>query len=76
MGKKKNSTVTVSYSIHQLSNLKLVGKTIEAAKEQLKTALNIDPEVVGVVNGDEVALDYVLQDGDMLEFVKSAGVKG
>ena len=54
----------------------LNGKSVAEVRAMLSQALNIDPEAAPVVNGDQVAEDYVLAAGEELEFVKSSGTKG
>lgn len=53
-----------------------VGSTVAQARDEYKEVLNISDEAVFLVNGEEVKEDYVLQEGDSLEFLKNAGDKG
>lgn len=58
-------------------NFAMVGKTLRAAMEFLSNVMTIGTLRTPVVNGIEVLdLNYVLQNGDQLEFVKDAGTKG
>lgn len=54
----------------------LAGRTVADVRAMLAQALNIDPTAHAVANGDGVAEDYVLGEGDEVEFVKAAGEKG
>lgn len=52
------------------------GQTVAQARENFKEILNIPDGAKAIVNGDEVGEDYILNEGDSLEFIKSAGGKG
>jgi hypothetical protein len=52
------------------------GQTVAQARENFKEILNIPDGAKAIVNGDEVGEDYTLNEGDSLEFIKSAGGKG
>ena len=54
----------------------LAGNSVATVRNMLTQALNIDEEARTLVNGEEVAGDCILADGDELEFVKASGVKG
>ena len=54
----------------------LVGKTVADIRLMLSQALNIDPEAVPQMNGEQVDESFVLSEGDELEFVKASGKKG
>lgn len=56
--------------------LNLAGKTATQAALICSELMNVDDESIMKVNGTEVTGDYVIQDGDMVEFVKEAGTKG
>lgn len=56
--------------------LSLVGATVLMAKQNLRRSLNIPYFSDGLVNGEVVALGYVLSGGDRLRFQKRFGVKG
>lgn len=57
-------------------NYPIVGKSVAAAGELLREALNIDISSTPVVNGGRVSWDYIVQEGDSLEFTKPSGRKG
>jgi len=42
----------------------------------IREVLNVDRLSTGLVNGKEVPGDYILKEGDNLEFLKPAGKKG
>lgn len=52
------------------------GKAVGAVAEILREVLNVDRMSVGIVNGEEVDDDYILEVGDVLEFIKPTGSKG
>ena len=54
----------------------LVGRKVSEVSNFLEEALNIDLNSVPFVNGEEASMDYVLKEGDTVEFVKQAGRKG
>lgn len=54
----------------------LAGKTVNDVRAMLAQALNIAPEATPVVDGNQVDGNYVLENGDVLEFVKPSGTKG
>ena len=56
-------------------NFEVAGQTVAAIQKQLRDVLNIGDKAVPRVNGKEVAANYVLQDGETLEFVKPSGSK-
>jgi len=57
-------------------NFPIVGKSVAAAGELLREALNIDISSTPIVNGARVSWDYVVEEGDSLEFTKPSGRKG
>lgn len=57
-------------------NFPIVGKSVAAAGELLREALNIDISSTPIVNGLRVSWDYVVEEGDSLEFTKPSGRKG
>lgn len=69
------TNITVSCGASS-GNFPVVGKTVGQVAEFLREALNIDRLSIGVVNGVEVKDEYVLVNGDSLEFLKSSGRKG
>lgn len=71
------STTTLHVSCGASSgNFPVVGRTVKQVGEYLREVLNVDQLSTGLVNGKEVAADYVLKQGDNLEFLKPAGKKG
>ncbi len=67
--------VRVIYGIHSLEAA-VAGKTVAEVRKALSQALNIHPAAIAIVNGQEVAGNYILHDGEVLEFVRLAGEKG
>ena len=57
-------------------SLPLGGMTVAQARSELAERLNIAPDSLAVVGGDQVPEDTVLHEGDVLNFVKPAGEKG
>lgn len=57
-------------------NFTVVGNTITAALSTFGDILNADIKSTPLVNGEEVKSDYVLKEGDVVEFLKPAGQKG
>lgn len=66
----------IVYSGVNKNTLNLAGKTASQAAATCSELMNVDEEAVMKINGTEVNGDYVIQDGDMIEFVKEAGTKG
>ena len=52
------------------------GKSVGAVKNFLREVLNINNLASGLVNGDKIEDNYILKEGDGLEFLKPAGEKG
>ncbi len=57
-------------------SLPLSGMTVAQARTELADRMNIDPESLAVVDGNEVGDDAILGEGQVLNFVKHAGEKG
>ena len=57
-------------------NQNLNGKTVEEVTELLEDLFGLSGDETVKVNGVEVDDDYVIEDGDTIEYVKSAGSKG
>ena len=74
-GARISTTIHVSCGATS-GNFPVVGRTISAVGEFLREVLNVDKLSTGLVNGKEVSPDYVLKNGDNLEFLKPAGRKG
>ena len=58
------------------SKYPVAGRTAGFVKATYREILNIETTSKSIVNGDEVSDNYVLQKGDVLEFVRQAGRKG
>ena len=54
----------------------LVGKKVSQVRKSLKNVYNISDQAQAYVNGDAVTEDFILADGQQLEFMKAAGTKG
>jgi hypothetical protein len=67
--------VKVVYGVHALE-ASLAGRTVQSVREALVQPLNISPQAVTLVNGQEVEGTHVLSPGELLEFVRYAGEKG
>lgn len=52
------------------------GLSVAEVRKDQKEILNIADDADALVNGDKVDEDYILEEGDQLEFVKAAGDKG
>jgi fructosamine-3-kinase len=67
--------VTVSSGVNELE-LDIAGQSFATVRHQLKTVLNLDGNETPKLNGGNVPTDYILKDGDKVEFVKASGSKG
>jgi hypothetical protein len=67
--------VDVIHGIYAHS-LPLAGMTVLQARTDLEERMNIDPEAVAVIDGEEADDDTVLLEGQVLNFVAAAGEKG
>jgi hypothetical protein len=54
----------------------VAGSMVKEVAVRLRDVLNVSPLATASVKGQPVSADYVLQDGDHLEFVVRAGEKG
>jgi hypothetical protein len=54
----------------------LVGQKVSTVRASLVDAFNIPGDALALVNGQQVDNTYSLQQNDVLEFIKQAGVKG
>lgn len=72
---KITSKVTVSCGGSQ-NDFEVSGHSVGEVSELLREVLNIPDTPIAVVNGNTVDCDYVLQDGDILDFVQKAEKKG
>jgi hypothetical protein len=67
--------VEVIHGVYSHS-LPLVGMTVAQARDELTERMNIDPDAISVVDGQEVDDNTILQEGQVLNFVKRSGEKG
>lgn len=74
-GSKTTTTIHVSCGASS-GNFPVTGKSVKEVGDFLREVLNVDRLSTGLVNGKEVDGDYILKDGDNLEFLKPAGKKG
>lgn len=74
-GFKTSTTVRVSCGASS-GNFPVVGKSVKDVGQFLREVLNVSKLSTGLVNGKEVGPEYVIKDGDNLEFLKPAGKKG
>ncbi len=72
---RTQETVRIIYGVHSLE-VEIAGRTVGEVRGQLSQALNIGPRAIAVVDGREVMESYILQSGEVLEFVRLAGEKG
>lgn len=72
---RTEETVRVIYGVHSLE-ASIAGRSVGEVRTALKQALNIGPQAVAVVDGREILESYMLQAGEVLEFVRLAGEKG
>jgi HTH-type transcriptional regulator/antitoxin HigA len=69
-------SVTIIYGAnYDMENDALVGKTVSEMRGLLSGLLNIPTSATPKVNGESVDANYVLKDGDKLEFVRPGGQK-
>lgn len=71
----RSGRVDVIHGVYAHS-LPLAGMTVRQARTELEERMNIDPEALAVVDGQEVADDTVLLEGQVLNFLTPAGEKG
>ena len=74
-GFKTSTTVRVSCGASS-GNFPVVGKSVKDVGQFLREVLNVSKLSTGLVNGKEVGPEYIVKDGDNLEFLKPAGKKG
>jgi len=74
-GDRTTTTVRVSSGASS-GRFDVAYKTVGAVAEFLKEVLNVDRLAQGIVNGNPASDSYILQPGDTLEFLKTAGSKG
>jgi hypothetical protein len=54
----------------------LAGKSVANIRKLLREAFNIPGDAVALIDGKEVGDEFILNGGQSLEFIKSAGEKG
>jgi hypothetical protein len=74
-GTAGEQTVEVIHGVYAHS-LPLVGLSVAQARAALEDRMNIDPDAVPVVDGNEADDHTVLAQGQVLNFVKRSGEKG
>jgi len=74
-GSRTTTTIHVSCGASS-GNFPVVGRSVKQVGEFLREVLNVDKLSTGLVSGKDVGGDYVLKQGDNLEFLKPAGKKG
>lgn len=72
---RADETVRIIYGVHSLE-VNIAGRSVGEVRAQLSQALNIGPRAVAIVDGREISETHVLQNGEVLEFVRLAGEKG
>ena len=75
MATVSQGNVEVIHGVYAHS-LPLAGMSVRDARSDLQDRMNIDPDAVAVIDGVEVDEDAVLQERQVLNFVKRAGEKG
>ncbi|TWU08897.1 hypothetical protein CA54_41360 [Symmachiella macrocystis] len=68
-------SVEITHGANRLT-LPVAGQAIHDVKRQLRDVLNVREAATAVINGREVSDEYLLNDGDVLEFVFPVGRKG
>jgi hypothetical protein len=74
-GARTTTTIHVSCGASS-GNFPVVGKSVGEVGNFLREVLNVDRMSTGLVNGQSVDNDYILKEGDNLEYLKPAGRKG
>ena len=71
----EKGSVDISSGVNSMA-LDVAGQTVATVVDTVKSILNLDGEEEVKVNGSEADANYVVQDGDSIEFVKASGEKG
>ena len=74
-GHKTATTIEVTCGANT-GNFPVTGRRVGEVAEYLREVLNVTRMSTGLVNGKEKGNDYVLKEGDRLEFLKPTGKKG
>jgi sulfur carrier protein ThiS len=69
------ATNKVRYGVNNLT-LNFTGSTVANMAAQCKSMFGLGDDEIVKINGTEAGADYIIQDGDYIEFVKNAGTKG
>ena len=69
------ATNKVRYGVNTL-NLNFTGSSIANMAAQCNSMFGLSDDEIVKINGSEADVDYIIQDGDYIEFVKNAGTKG
>lgn len=62
--------------VNEITSNALNGRTVSDVRRTHSATLNIPTNATAFVDGEQVTNDYILEDGDELEFVRPAGTKG
>lgn len=74
-GHRTSTTIEVTCGANT-GNFPVAGKRVGEVAEYLREVLNVTRMSTGLVNGKEKGNDYILKDGERLEFLKPTGKKG
>ncbi len=72
---ESTGVVEVIHGVYAHS-MPLAGMTVRQARAELEERMNLAPDALAVVDGNEVDEDTVLAEGQVLNFVKHSGEKG
>ena len=70
-----NPGTQVSYGIHNLI-ADGIGKTVAQVRAAVGQPMNLPPDAYPVINCKRVDENHRLSEGEKVEFIKEAGVKG
>lgn len=68
-------TVRVVHGVNE-GHFELKGETVGVVSKNLRQVFNIPHDAVALVSGEKVTFDYILSDGEYLEFIQENGCKG
>jgi hypothetical protein len=71
----QGGNVDVVHGVYAHS-MPLGGMRVRDARAELEERMNIDPDAVALIDGQEVDEETVLAEGQTLNFIKHAGEKG
>src|SRR3954469_435639 len=72
---KLESRIKVIHGVNDDTFDGLVGRSVVAVKEALTEAFGIPADAASFVNGERVGGDYILKTDDVLEFIRTTGVR-